>query len=56
MIAVPADRARYKAWSDALLRNLGVGLFSAPSLERLEEERSAVATCSAPTTPPFFGV
>jgi len=30
-IAVPADRAPYKAWSDALVRNLGVGLVSTPS-------------------------
>jgi cytochrome P450 len=43
MIGVPAkDRARFKAWSDALVKNLGVGLLSAPSLERLEEERAVI--------------
>jgi hypothetical protein len=39
-IAVPVDRAPSKAWSNALVRNLGVGLLSAPSIERLEEDRS----------------
>jgi cytochrome P450 len=43
MIGVPVkDRSRFKVWSDALVKNLGVGLLSAPTLERLEEERAVI--------------
>ncbi len=43
MIGIPiADRGRFKAWSDALVRNLGVGLLTPPTLERLEEQRAVI--------------
>ncbi len=43
MIGIPAaDRARFKTWSDALVKNLGVGLLTPPTLERLEEQRAVI--------------
>jgi cytochrome P450 len=43
MIGIPtADRGRFKAWSDALVQNLGMGILTPPSLERLEQQRAIV--------------
>jgi cytochrome P450 len=43
MIGIPtADRGRFKGWSDALVKNLGVGILTPPSLERLEEQRAII--------------
>jgi cytochrome P450 len=43
MIGIPtADRGRFKAWSDALVKNLGVGLLIPPTLDRLEEQRAVI--------------
>ena len=43
MIGIPtADRGRFKAWSDALVKNLGMGILTSPSLERLEEQRVVI--------------
>jgi cytochrome P450 len=40
MIGIPAaDRARFKQWSDELVANLGLGLLTMPSPERLERQR-----------------
>lgn len=36
------DRARFKVWSDALVKSLGVGLLTPPSLERLDEQRAVI--------------
>ena len=43
MLGIPArDRAQFKTWSDALVRNLGVGLLTPPTLERLDEQRAVI--------------
>jgi len=43
MIGIPtADRGRFKAWSDALVQNLGMGILTPPSLERLEHQRAVI--------------
>ena len=43
MLGIPArDRARFKVWSDAAVKNLGVGLLTAPTLERLDEQRAVI--------------
>jgi cytochrome P450 len=43
MIGIPtADRGRFKAWSDALVQNLGMGILTPPSLERLEQQRTII--------------
>jgi cytochrome P450 len=43
MIGIPtADRGRFKAWSDALVQNLGMGILTPPSLERLEQQRAII--------------
>jgi cytochrome P450 len=43
MIGIPtADRGRFKGWSDALVKNLGMGILTPPSLERLEEQRAII--------------
>src|SRR4029453_12419617 len=43
MIGIPtADRGRFKAWSDALVKNLGMGILTPPSLERLEQQRAII--------------
>src|SRR4029453_18691224 len=43
MIGIPtADRSRFKAWSDALVQNLGMGILTPPSLERLEHQRAII--------------
>lgn len=43
MIGIPTeDRDRFKAWSDALVKHLGVGLLTPPTLDRLEEQRAVI--------------
>jgi len=43
MLGIPArDRARFKVWSDAAVKDLGVGLLTAPTLERLDEQRAVI--------------
>lgn len=43
IIGIPSeDRAQFKEWSDALVRNLGAGIFAAPSPERVEAQRRVV--------------
>jgi cytochrome P450 len=43
MLGIPArDRGRFKAWSDAAVKDLGVGLLTPPALERLDEQRAVV--------------
>jgi cytochrome P450 len=43
MIGIPtADRGRFKVWSDALVKNLGVGILTPPTPERLEEQRVVI--------------
>src|SRR5262249_16139813 len=43
MLGIPArDRAQFKVWSDALVKNLGMGLLTAPTIERLDEQRTVI--------------
>ena len=43
MIGIPAhDRARFKVWSDAAVKSLGVGLLTPPTLEHLDEQRAVI--------------
>jgi cytochrome P450 len=43
MLGIPArDRAQFKVWSDALVKNLGMGLLTPPTLERLDEQRAVI--------------
>jgi len=43
MLGIPArDRAQFKVWSDALVKNLGMGLLTPPTIERLDEQRTVI--------------
>src|SRR5262249_20221647 len=43
MLGIPErDGAQFKVWSDALVKNLGMGLLTPPTIERLDEQRTVI--------------